>query len=118
MITQLFNEYRAISYLVLMQSTVVGFGTLATGTMVKVWRSAVEQGEAVYSPLSLMVQDYGFTLLLIPAVWATVILYRLRRKKSESSGVISGVSLLILFFAFFLLTATFAARFPLPSVRM
>lgn len=114
MISQLLNQYRPLSYLVLMQCTVVGFGTLATATMLKIWRGSVEGGLAVYNPVAIFVRDFGFSLLLVPAIWAGLVMYRIRRGRTEHLYVVSGVLLLILLFGFFTLTALRAVTFHLP----
>jgi hypothetical protein len=115
---QLFNQYRPVSYLVLMQSTVVGFGTLATAAMMKLWKEAVEGGYAVYNPASLFARDFGALLLLIPAAWAALVVYRIRTQKDDSLHTFLGVCLLVLLSIFFGCTAIGAARFHVLSTTL
>ena len=84
---------------------------MATATMLKVYRSSVEQGLAVNNPFSVFARDFGLFLLLVPALWAALVLYRLHLTKNDSLYTVSGIILLILLFGFFCFTAFGAVSF-------
>lgn len=117
MIKQLLNEYRPVSYLVLMQSMVIGCGTFATGTMLKAWKTLGDEQALDYNPASLFVRDFGYPMLLIPAVWASCVLYQAHCKKSAARGTLTGFVLLIVLLAFFCYTSLFAVRFHMLTVQ-
>ncbi len=71
--------YRAISIIALIQVGVVVGGTLFVAAMLKAFGyGSGEVPDSFFLPIPLFVRHFGFTLLLLPAVWTMAAVFTAR----------------------------------------
>lgn len=88
---KMMNQTSAISRLALLQCLVVVIGVLTTCAMLKLY--AYDPNTSIrWNPLAVSVRNFGYLLLMIPAIWTAACIVMERRESSHWNRTWSMVS--------------------------